>query len=124
MQRRDLWCAALAVLACGAWMGSTSLRPARRHPLRYACWYWHRPFSFTAGERADLRSARIERLYVYAGTLIARGGALRLERPQRWLSVAPCELYAVIRVHPQAHDTLLAPGGASQALALLRKLSF
>jgi hypothetical protein len=110
----------LGALAVGAWTvgASRSQRPA---PLRFACWYWHQPFRLTPDERQQMVAARIERLYVYAGTLVARDGALRLTRLQQWTSPPPGELFAVIRVHPRAIGSLLGPAGAAQAAALMRR---
>jgi hypothetical protein len=115
----------LLALACGAWARWSPLWPSRaassrRMPLRYACWYWHRPFRLTGTDERWLSEARIGRLYVYAGTLVARGGELRLVRTQQWETMARCERYAVIRVHPAAIPGLLAPAGAARAAALLR----
>jgi hypothetical protein len=110
----------LAVLAGAATEAVGHFRPARARSLRTACWYWHRPFHLTAAEQRQLRAARIERLYVYAGTLEARGATVALTRPQRWSSRAPCELYAVIRVHLAANAALLSPEGAARAAALIR----
>jgi hypothetical protein len=124
LSRSPLSALALLALACVAWARWSPNWPLgavafRREPLRYACWYWHRPFRLTSVDMRWLRAARIDRLYVYAGTLVARGGELRLIRTQQWESEAPCELYAVIRVHPEANAALLAPAGAKRVAALL-----
>src|SRR5437879_5360156 len=100
---------------------SLRARPPRRPPLRYACWYWNRPFRLTAGVQHELQAAHVERLYVYAGTVVEQGEALRLVRAQQWETRVPCALYAVFRVHPAANDRLLAPSGLSQATTLLRQ---
>jgi hypothetical protein len=119
MTTRRAWLLTLAALAACAWTAHRPRLPARQ-PLRFACWYWHHPFRLTRGERQQLRAARIGRLYVYGGTVVARGGALRLTRTQQWESRAPCELFVVLRVHPQAIEALLSPAGAARAAALLR----
>lgn len=121
--RAGLW-AGLVVLACGAWVWSAVLEQPRRQSLRYACWYWHHPFHLMRDERQRLREAGIERLYVYAGTLVARAGGLRLIRKQQWGSAAPGELYAVIRVHPQANKALFTAGAADSAALLLRAVPY
>lgn len=124
LSRSPLSALALLALACVAWARWSPNWPLgavafRRAPLRSACWYWHRPFRLTSVDSRWLRAARIDRLYVYAGTLVARGGELRLIRTQQWKSQAPCELYAVVRVHPEANAALLAPAGAKRVAALL-----
>jgi hypothetical protein len=124
LSRSPLSALALLALACVAWArwspnGPLGAVAFRRDSLRYACWYWHRPFRLTSVDTQWLRAARIDRLYVYAGTLVAWGGELHLIRTQQWESQAPCELYAVIRVHPEANAALLAPAGAKRVAALL-----
>jgi uncharacterized protein DUF3142 len=110
----------LAVLAACGLMARVHSGRTRGHPLRYACWYWHRPFRLTGDEQRQMREAHIERLYVYAGTLEARGGDIQLARRQAWSSAAPCPVYAVVRVHPAANGALLAPDGAARAETLIR----
>src|SRR5439155_10528066 len=114
----------LLTLAALAW--SIRLLPGlagapHQRRLRFACWYWHRPFHLTRDEQRQLRRAHMARLYVYAGTLAARGSEMQLTRRQAWGSAAPCEVYAVIRVHPASNSALLAPDGAAQAGALVRR---
>src|SRR2546428_11341925 len=113
----------LLTLAALAW--SIRLLPGlagapHQHRLRFACWYWHRPFHLTRDEQRELQQAHPMPLYVYAGTLAARGSEMQLTRRQEWGSAAPCEGHTVIRVHPAANSALLAPRGAARAGALGR----
>lgn len=96
---------------------------AARPPFRRAWWYWHHPFRLSAGERAKLQAAQCDRLYVHAGNLVENGGALALTGRQRFETAAPCELYAVVRVHPSTHERLLGSGGVEAVAALLRRAS-
>jgi hypothetical protein len=112
--------AVLAVLAGAAAALPAVWRTEPREPLRYACWFWHRPFQLTQSEARRLREARIDRLYVYSGTLVAWHGALRMTRAQAWRSQPPIPVYPVIRVHPAANAALLSPAGAAQAASLVR----
>ena len=74
----------LLTLAALAWSIRLLPGPAgspHQHPLRFACWYWHRPFRLTRDEQRQLRRAHMARLYVYAGTLAARGSETSSRRP-------------------------------------------
>src|SRR5262245_9416672 len=97
----------LLVLGVGFRLIQSHLQPASARPLRFACWYWHRPFHLSANDRRQLRQSQIERLYVYAGTVVAHEHALQITRVQQWSSAAPCKLYPVLRVHPAANGRLL-----------------
>jgi len=103
----------------GGWALSGQPRTAQP-AFQRAWWYWHHPFRLSAAEVRDLKRSGCARLYVHAGTLMARGGSLELTSPQRFASDAPCPLYAVLRVHPGAHPLLLSPAGPSQVARLLR----
>ena len=118
MRRRTPLLIVAASLAATGWLWSRQGSP--RRPLRYACWYWHHPFALSPADVEQLRAARIERLYVHAGTLTVRRGQLALVSRQRWGERPPTGAWAVIRVHPECHGRLLAPGGVAQAVALLR----
>jgi hypothetical protein len=95
-------------------------RPTARPEFQRAWWYWHHPFRLSADEVRDLRRANCVRLYVHAGTLVARVGRLELTSPQRFESAAPCDLYAVLRIHPGAHPLLLTPEGPARITKLVQ----
>jgi hypothetical protein len=118
---RRLALPALAVALLGGGWALSGPRQATRPALQRAWWYWHHPFRLSSAEVRDLRRADCARLYVHAGTLLARSGRLELKSPQRFESAAPCPLFAVLRVHPGAHALLLSPTGASQVSALLHQ---
>src|SRR5207248_1760124 len=80
----------LLVLGLSPGLLRSHLRPPPARPLRFACWYWHRPFQLSADEQRQLRQSRIERLYVYDGTVAAHDGELRLIRRQQWSPPTPC----------------------------------
>ncbi len=111
-----------AVLAtgCSPAPRSGDPRPGAPRPLTRAWWYWHHPFQLSAGEGETLRRTGVSGLFVHAGTLTARKGALAWTAGQVWKSVPPCALHAVIRVETEALPLLLGPEGATQAAALVR----
>lgn len=107
----------LALLG-GGWALSGP-RSTARPALQRAWWYWHHPFRLSAADLRDLRQAECARLYVHAGTLVARNGRLELTSPQRFESDAPCSLYAVLRIHPEANTLLLSPEGPARVRQLV-----
>jgi len=90
---------------------------------RRAWWYWHHPFRLSTDEVTRLRSARCDRLYVHAGNVDESHGALTLTGRQRFETAAPCDLFAVLRIHPRAHAALVRAGGAAALAGLLRDVS-
>ncbi|MGV3719990.1 MAG: hypothetical protein ACO1SX_03685, partial [Actinomycetota bacterium] len=121
--------AAIAIAGAAASLSGLG-RPTRsqaageaRPAFRRAWWYWHHPFRLSAEELKTLRAARCDRLYVHAGNLVETGGSLALAGRQRFESVPPCELYAVVRVHPKTHERLLGAEGVEKVASLLRGAS-
>lgn len=110
--------AALALLGGGWALSGPRRSPAAR--FQRAWWYWHHPFRLSSKEALALRRGECARLYVHAGTLEARRGQLTLQSRQRFLTAAPCDLYAVLRVHPAAHRELLAPEGPERVASLIQ----
>jgi hypothetical protein len=98
-----------------------SVRTARATtPLRVAYWYWHHPFRFSSADAGLLRTGRVDRLYVHAGTLTVQSGRLVLASIQRWDEPSPLPVYAVYRVSPAALSPLLEPSSLDQVARLVR----
>ncbi|MCC2670782.1 MAG: hypothetical protein K0Q72_3253, partial [Armatimonadetes bacterium] len=111
--------AVLLTAVAATWGLGTRLSAGSPPPFQRAWWYWHHPFRLSAAEVGQLRTAGCSRLYVHAGTLEPQAGRLTLTSRQQWLTPAPGELFAVLRVHPAAHRLLLGEGGPDALVDLL-----
>lgn len=112
--------AAVAVAGL-AWGLRKPAAPPPPAPLKTAYWYWHQPFRLDPAEREQLAAARVERLYVLAGTVARRGKGLALISRQRWAERSPVPLLGVFRVEASALPLLLSSEGGAQVQALIRE---